>query len=231
MKKALLIGLIIVLCSASAYVYLTPKNESDQQFIFDSGFKNIPEFKDWVKDDSRQKWANKGYHYLSFAEMDTLCKLNGFILSRPENYISTIPDSIKTVIRDNYKKLEDYELKWYIESSYSTVYPLNPGLFSDNEIAWMARDDGDHSDAAFFPRLGFWVSDAALDEQNMNKNHKRWEIKRNYDNSGLFIVAHHSKFSSDTEAEEHILKMPQVNPDPMVVMKQRKGWVVLAYWE
>lgn len=227
-NKLLVAILAITLLSSSAYM-VTRKNPTDKEFIFQAGFKNIPEFKNWEKNSDRKFWANKGYNFLTFSEMDQLIKSNGFIISDPINYIGSIPDTIQSVIRKNYKKLSKYELKYTIRKPFSSG--SSTGFFCDKDLAWDLRgetweEDNDH----LIDRLGFWVSDDALVEQGISTDETDWVLEKNLLNAGMKIVAHHSNFVAGTTSDPAILLMP-VKPDPMVVMKQRNGYVVLAHWQ
>lgn len=232
-KYIWILSIALILLSSFTYVKLTEEQISDKEFFYQSGFTNVPKLKTAVGEAAQEKrfWKQKGYRFYTYNEMNEICNENGFIIGKPDQYIGEIPDSSMETARKNYEALSDYELKYQINQGFFN--DEGKGVFCNNDLGFWLKNKFKSNSSDFqiiTERLGFHVSDDALLEQNMGPEADRWELILNTDNAGMKIIAHHSQFVPGTTSDTSIIMKPFI-PDPIIVLKQRKGYVVLAHWK
>jgi hypothetical protein len=239
-KNKILLGIVAMVLLTSATVIInntmTDGNKA-KEFIYKAGFTNVPEFKDFNQSVERTQWKKLGVNFLTYSEADTLMKLNNFILADAGQYIGHIPDSSMEQIYENYRKVEDHLLNYWLlddntqwSDNYKTI------ALSKKDLGWWLNKSGDN-DIRYC-----WLSDNIYDRLSEIgvknaigsglSNTNNWTLRKDSELSKIQIIAHPSMFVPDVVKDSATavkLKAPAI-PDPMAVVKHRNGVVVLAVW-
>lgn len=239
-KNKILLGILamVLLTSATVIVKNTMSDGNKaKEFIYKAGFTNVPEFKDFNQSVERTQWKKLGVNFLTYSEADTLMKLNNFILADAGQYIGHIPDSSMEQIYENYRKVEDHLLNYWLTDDNLQWGVNNKAIaLTKKDLGWWLDKSGDvHykycllSDNIFDRLSETGVKNAISSGLNNTNN---WTLKQAPELSKIQIIAHPSMFVPDVvkdSATASKLKGPTI-PDPMAVVKHRNGFVVLAVW-
>lgn len=164
--------------------------------------------------------GTKGFHFISYAEMDKLLADNGFIIAASESYTGTIPDNKMAELRANLIKLEDDLLEYEVTSG---VFRDKGMYISKNELSKCWN---------IFHRNDYHPKNLDLLKQNGLNTEDEDEIRirqSNRENSKIFVVAHSNNFLPGTTNDPGKLTAKPL-PDPIAVVKHRLGYIVLASW-
>jgi hypothetical protein len=247
-KKIVIIALVLVGIGATAWAAkvgpFSEKEQTMEEFLFESGFKVIP---DLTGSELGNYWKSRyNLRFLSDADMDTLCKANGFIVAPSRNYLDMIPDHAAREMKANYEKIEGDMLSYdFFTYTYEGTFIREPRIggklfsLSGTEVkSWIRGKErwrGSVVRETWFDREQR-ITKAVRPEiikrymLNVEGYGYNWIMVRNKDAENIKIVAHHSRFdTSGFNVDSEVLVIPP-KKDPLAVIKHRGGWVILAHW-
>lgn len=239
-KKILTIALCLVAIFATAVIvapYNKKKDADLKQFLKEAGFHKVPSVNSFDIDKEKNWWFSEyGLYFLSFAEMDSLCTANNFIIGASDRYKEAIPATAVTTMQDNYEKIKR-ELVDYSFSDWRGGRGFAPFIYlSSNEVGWWIRGNSidNHYEYSFLRKNLIWrvtkKGKRVLRDVYGITSQPTWSMQRVPELRTIHVVASVDKFDiTGMTIQNHVLAAPP-KPDPIAVIKHRKGYVILAKW-
>lgn len=239
MKKYLIASaILIVCCAAIAVKTLTASSKKDIDlniFLVQAGFKKVPSLEKFGVSAEKEYWLTKyGLYFISYKDMDTLCKANDFIIGESNRYKEEIPSASVKTMAENYNKIKDELISYAFRTNGQLTAPPDM-YFSASEVGYWLRGESN---------MRMYECDFISQklEKRLTKRGRKvmqeygktkcsdWELIRDYSLEKIYVVAQTDKFDlTGMHVENHLLVADR-KPDPIAVIKHRKGYVVLAKW-
>lgn len=236
-KKIVLIAALLIVITVGSVTYFKPKNKDKDlvEFLHQAGFDQIPSLQSFDYSQEKKYWFDKfGVYFISYAEMDSLCKLNNFIVGEASRYKEDIPmDAIKEMNK-NYDTLKDEMVTYGFRTNGQLIAPPDM-YFSKSEVGYWLKDKTNMNDFEVHlvsSDLEDRLSDKGVKVMKANyyKTHvDDWELIKNNSFSKVYVVSDARKFNTEGMTIVNNILVPQKR-DPIAVLKHRKGYLILAKW-
>lgn len=241
MKKKILIIALVVIAGVAVATSVAPsssKKDTDLKvFLKEAGFSSIPSLKSFSLDKEKQKWWNGyGVYFLSYAEMDSLCVVNQFIIGEASRYKEEIPEIAISEMKNNYDKIKKEMCTYGFRTDGQLIAPPNIYL-SESEVGYWLRGE-DYVRSWRFTFLSEKLENRLTKKgvRVMNEDYNvytsdDWTMTRENSFSTIYVVGDIRKFNTAGMTIRNNLLVPfNPNPDPIAVIKHRHGYVILAKW-
>lgn len=240
-KKLFTFGTLLLVCSIVVGISVTrskpTKDQELRSFLIQAGFNNVPNMVSYSAVAEKKYWMNTyGLHFLTTMEVDTLCKVNNFVMAKATQYKGSLPTASAKEIQINYKKIKDEILSYEFRVNWDSD---NKIFFSENEVGWWLSGEKERTEFDFTflntnlaDRLNKKGKKVMLEDYKLVSLSSWRMFTGNFDHTGIKIIADITKFNTIGSHLEGIELKPNhvPKPDPIAVMQHRNGYIILAKW-
>lgn len=235
-KSIITLSIILLVVIGLGAVVMDKTHESNDQFLFKAGFKNIPAL---TGSNDANYWKNHyNLRYFSFEDMNKLMAANGFIVGQASAYTGIVPKEAEAEMRENYERVKADLPRYLVYMDNPSNTPIS--RFKIGDLTWKARrylptfNSHNWSGGTREATLDEFIHKDVLMNRGLDPNTQNFLLAKDYQYEKIYVIGHHSKFDTaniKTGADLAAIPLSPRNRDPLAVVKTERGWVILASWE